>query len=81
MTKALEAAIKLSDLLHSLEKRGIDLTEEENEKWEDGTNLIEDARKQIQNQENCMNGNHEWGGNPLKSFGFEVMCKHCGKKG
>ncbi len=44
MNKALEAAIKLSDLLHGLEERGIDLTDEENEKWYEATILIEEAR-------------------------------------
>jgi len=44
MDKALTAAIALSDLLHELENRGVDLTDEENQKWYDATCLIEEVR-------------------------------------
>lgn len=80
MSKTLEAALKLSDLLHGLEERGIDLTDGEEEKWSEATALIESAREQIKNQENCMNGNHEWTSNPFKPFDLTRICKHCGKK-
>ena len=47
LTDALNAAITLSDILHALEKRGVELTDKEHRQWYGATCLIEKTRKKL----------------------------------